>query len=231
MIRAVFFDLYQTLVRYEPPREELQAKALADFGISVTPEKMRWPLVAADEFIYGELARVPLGQRDEKGKMALWAQYQRVLLKEAMIEARDNLVLGLLGKMREVKMGLVLFADVEPVLTDLRNWGMTLGLISNIDRDISATLNELGLPGLLDIMITSLEVGATKPGPQIFQAALQKARVSPGEAIYVGDQYQVDVLGANGAGMKGILLDRGNFFPNITDVPRIQGLGQVLEHL
>ena len=33
MIKAVFFDLYHTLVRYEPPREELQSKALKDFGI------------------------------------------------------------------------------------------------------------------------------------------------------------------------------------------------------
>ena len=33
MIRAVFFDLYQTLVRYDPPREDLISGALGDFGI------------------------------------------------------------------------------------------------------------------------------------------------------------------------------------------------------
>jgi len=231
MIKAVFFDLYHTLVRYEPPREELQAKALADLGVRVTPENMRWPLVAADEFIYGELARLPLGKRDEKDRRALWARYQRVLLKEAGIEAGDDLVLGLLGKMREAKMGLALFDDVKPVLTDLRKRGLTLGLISNIDRDISPTLKGLGIPELLDVIITSLEAGATKPGPRIFQVALEKAGVSSEEAIYIGDQYQVDVLGARGAGMTGILLDRGNFFSSITDVPRIRELAQVVSFL
>ncbi len=56
MIKAVFFDLYHTLVRYDPPREELQAKVLKDFGIEVKPELFRRPLVIADEFIYQEIA-------------------------------------------------------------------------------------------------------------------------------------------------------------------------------
>ena len=44
MIRAVFFDLYYTLVRYEPPQEELEAKALKDFGINASPEVFHRPL-------------------------------------------------------------------------------------------------------------------------------------------------------------------------------------------
>ena len=51
MIKAIFFDLYHTLVRYEPPQEELLSKALRDFGIDMNPEAFRRPLVAADEFI------------------------------------------------------------------------------------------------------------------------------------------------------------------------------------
>jgi putative hydrolase of the HAD superfamily len=52
MIKAVFFDLYQTLVRYEPPREEIEAKVLKNFGIEVTPEALVRPIIVADEFIY-----------------------------------------------------------------------------------------------------------------------------------------------------------------------------------
>ena len=46
MIKAVFFDLYQTLVCYEPPREELQARVLRDFGINVTSDSFRRPMVS-----------------------------------------------------------------------------------------------------------------------------------------------------------------------------------------
>ena len=231
MIKAVFFDLYHTLVRYEPPQEELEAKALKDFGIDVSPEVLRRPLVAANEFIYQEIARRPLSQRSQEEKMALYAQYQGIVLKEAGIEAGEKLVLGMLGKMQQFKMKLVLFDDVAPALNDLKGRGLILGLISNVERDITATLNELGLPSWLDVVVTSQESGFVKPQPEIFQEALRRAGVQPSEAMYVGDQYQVDVIGANGAGMKGVLLDRGGYFEEITDCPRIRSLTELVEHL
>ena len=231
MIKAVFFDLYHTLVRYEPPREELQAKALKDFGIEVNPEILRRPLVAADEFIYQEIAQYPLSKRSEQDKMALWVQYQEVLLKEAGIKADEKLVFGLLGKMQQMEMKLVPFDDVVPALTDLKDRGLILGLISNVERDMTSFLDDTGLQSLLQVVVTSLDAGFSKPQPEIFQEALKQAGVKASEAIYVGDQYQVDVGGANKAGMKGILLDRGDYFVEVTDCPRIQSLVQVAEYL
>jgi len=231
MIKAVFFDLYFTLVCYEPPREELQAKALKDFGIDVTPEIFQQPLATADEFIYQEIARFPLNKRSQEDKMALYVKYQKILLKEAGIEVSEQVVLGLLGKMQKTQMHLVLFDDVLPTLTDLKDKGLILGLISNVDRDISSLLDKVGLSSLLQVVITSQETGFNKPQPEIFQEALRRAGVKAPEAIYVGDQYQIDAAGANKAGMKGVLLDRGNYFKEITGCPRIQSLSQVVEHL
>ena len=231
MIKAVFFDLYHTLVRYEPPREELQSKALKDLGIDVKPEALRRPLVAADEFIYQEIARCPLSKRSDEDKMALYMQYERVMLREAGVEASEQLVLGLLGKMREVDMKLVPFDDVVPALTDLKDRGLTLGLISNVEKDITPLLNKLGLSALLQVVVTSLDAGFGKPQPEIFQAALKMAGIQASEAIYVGDQYQVDIGGANKAGMKGVLLDRGGYMEETADCPRVQSLSQIVEHL
>jgi putative hydrolase of the HAD superfamily len=231
MIKAVFFDLYHTLVRYEPPQEELEAKALKDFGIDVSPEVFHRPLASADEFIYQEIAHRPLSQRSPEEKMALYAQYQRIVLKEAGIEADEKLVLGLLGKMQQFKMKLVLFDDVAPALDALKDQGLTLGLISNVEKDMTATLNELGLPSWLDIVVTSQDCGFNKPRPEIFQEALKRAGVQPSEAVYVGDQYQVDCIGADHAGIKGILLDRHGYYEQITDCPRIRSLTEVAGHL
>ncbi|MFH1651901.1 MAG: HAD family hydrolase [Chloroflexota bacterium] len=231
MIKAVFLDLYHTLVGYDPPREQLQAEALKELGVDADATQLRWPLVTADEFIYKEMARVPMGQRDEKSRMALWAEYQRVFLREAGIAPEEKLVLGLLGKMRQVKMNLRVFDDVAPALDDLKAKGFVLGLISNIDHDITPMLQELGLEAWLEIVVTSQDAGATKPDPQIFRVAAQRAGVKPGEAVFVGDQYQIDVIGARNAGMKGILLDRGDFFGEITDAPRIHSLTQIAAHL
>jgi len=231
MVKAVFFDLYNTLVRYEPPQEELEAQALKDFGIEARPDTFRRPLVAANEFIYQEIARRPLSQRPREETMALYARYQEIVLTEAGIKAEPKLVYGLLGKMQQVKTKLALFDDALPALSGLKERGLVLGLISNIERDMTGTLNELGLAPRLDVVVTSLDAGAAKPNPAIFQAALQKAQVKPEEAIYVGDQYQVDVLGARGAGLKGILLDRYDYYGEIKDCPRIKSLKELVEHL
>jgi len=231
MIKAVFFDLYHTLVRYEPPREETQARGLKELGIEARPEVFQRPLVIADEFIYQEMARVSLSQRSKEEKMALWVQYEKIVLNEAGITADEKLVLDLLNKMWQYDMKLVLFDDVMLALNDIRKQGVTLGLISNIDRDINPLLDELGLSLLLQVIVTSQDVGFNKPHPQIFQAALRRAGVKASEAIYVGDQYQIDVLGANKAGMKGVLLDRGDYFEETTDCPRVLTLTQLLRYL
>jgi putative hydrolase of the HAD superfamily len=231
MIKAVFFDFYNTLVGYDPPREELQARVLKDFGIEVSPEVFRRPLVIADEFIYREHARSPLSKRSKEETRALYAQYQGIVLKEAGIDASQELIAGIMGKWQKLKFKLVLFDDVMPALTHLRELGLILGLISNVERDITPNCRELGLSVLLQVVVTSQEVGFNKPQPKIFQAALKQARVKPAEAIYVGDQHQIDVVGANAVGMRGILLDRGGYFEEITDCLRIRSLTEVAEHL
>jgi len=231
VIKAVFFDLYNTLVTYDPPREETQAKVLEEFGIEVSPEALRRPIIAADEFIYGEHARLPISKRSKEDRGALYAQYHGIILREAGLEASQELIAGILGKLLKLELKLVLFDDVMPTLTRLKEWGVILGLISNVDRDITPICRELGLSAMLGVVVTSQEVGFNKPQPEIFLAALGRAGVKPSEAIYVGDQHQIDVVGANEAGMLGILLDRGGYFEEITDCPKVRSLTEVAEHL
>jgi putative hydrolase of the HAD superfamily len=231
MIKAVFFDLYHTLLGYDPPREELQAGALRDFGIEVSPELLRRPMIVADEYIYREHSRLSLGKRSKEEQAAVWTQYERILLREAGIEADAQLVSGLVGKMRQFELKQVLFDDVLPALTGLKKRGLILGLISNVDQDISALLEKLGLTNWLQVVVTSQDIGFNKPSPEIFREAVKRAGVQPAEAIYVGDQYEIDVIGANKAGLKGILIDRGDFFPEIVDCPRLQNLVQISGYL
>ena len=231
MIKAVFFDLYHTLVTYDPPQEELEAGALKELGVDIQPAALRGPIVAADEFIYNEIARRPLSLRSREEKLALYMQYQEKVLREASLPYDTKLVMSLLGKMQQTTMNLVLFDDVAPTLTELKKRGLILGLISNVEQDINETLTRLELPSWLEIIVTSQDAGANKPQPEIFREALKRASVQPAEALYIGDQYQVDVVGANGAGMKGILLDRTDHYPQITDCPRIQSLAEIFGFL
>jgi putative hydrolase of the HAD superfamily len=231
MITAVFFDLYQTLVRYQPSQAELEAQALESLEIKTTAKAMDLPILAANEFMAQQMAKRPLSKRTREEIAALYIEYQRIVLKEAGIQAEEKTLMRLLGAMQNAQMDLALFEDTLPVLTDLKARGLVTGLISNIEKNMTEAIQKLGIASKLDIVVTSQDAGAVKPQPEIFRFALQKGRVEPGEALYVGDQYRVDVVGANAAGMKGILLDRVGYYKQKPDCPVIKSLKEVIEYM
>ena len=230
MIKAVFFDMYNTLVCYDPPREENQADALNKFGFDFKPEQLTTPIIAADEYFYEENAKLALAKRTDKDKKNLWAQYEAVFLKEAGIMPNAELITALLLEMKNFKYEMMLYDDVIPALTEIKNRGLITGLVSNADRDITAMLQRLKLDTLLEVIVTSQEVGFTKPHREIFEAAVTKAAIKADEALFIGDQYKIDVLGAINAGMTGVLLDRSDYYKNDgIKEPRITNLGQLIE--
>ena len=231
MIKAVFFDYYNTLVDYDPPREETHAKLLGEMGIKITPKELLRPIMLADDFLSKEHSQKSLAKRSKEEIAALYGRYQAMILKEAGLEASPELIGNVLKRWMGVKLKMALYKDVAPALNELKERGLVLGLISNVDRDIDADYEKLGLANWLQLKITSKDVGFTKPRPEIFQAAVKEAGVKPAEAIYVGDQYDIDVVGANGAGMRGILIDRHDFFGDITDSIRIRSFAEISQHL
>lgn len=93
------------------------------------------------------------------------------------------------------------------VLNALRNRGLTLGVISNADGRMRAILQKCGIAQLFDTLIDSHDVGVEKPDPRIFALALERLQVRPDQALYVGDIYGIDVVGAERAGLSAVLLD------------------------
>jgi putative hydrolase of the HAD superfamily len=85
-------------------------------------------------------------------------------------------------------------------------------VISNSNGSVGSVLEETGLTAHLDFVIDSGVVGVEKPDRRIFELALATAKVAAADAVYVGDLYSVDVIGARGAGLQAILLDpRGHW--------------------
>src|SRR5689334_21596628 len=108
-----------------------------------------------------------------------------------------------------------LFEDVLPVLVELRAHRLKLGLVSNTGRNLDEFVRHHGLD--VDAAISSGAHGKTKPHPTIFQAALERLEVVPADAAMVGDTIEVDVEGAKAVGMRGLLLDRENRYPEVTE--------------
>ena len=231
MIKAVFFDFYNTLATYHPPREELYVSICSELGIKAEAKALFSSLAAADIFYRNKNSRSPIDKKTPEEKINFYIEYATMILKGAGVEISRDTALQILAKLREQKWEFRVHDDTLPTLEVLKNRGLILGLISNVVEDMESTYTELGLQPYLNFKVTSAEVGCDKPNPEIFQAALQKAQVKPEEVIYTGDQYDIDIVGARGVGMKALLIDRNDYFPDITDCPRIRSLAEVTKHI
>jgi FMN phosphatase YigB (HAD superfamily) len=97
------------------------------------------------------------------------------------------------------------YADAVPTLRALRARGVATALVSNVGFDLRPVLDGLGLLRWLDVVVLSYEVGAIKPEPEIFAAALDAlGGVAPGDALMVGD-HAADG-GAVALGIRSLLL-------------------------
>jgi putative hydrolase of the HAD superfamily len=99
--------------------------------------------------------------------------------------------------------------EAEAALRLARARGLRTACISNSNGTVAAILEGLGLARHLDFVIDSSQVGVEKPDPRIFRIALERAGVAATEAVYVGDLYSIDVVGARAAGLSAILMDPG----------------------
>ncbi|HLB27647.1 MAG TPA: HAD-IA family hydrolase [Dehalococcoidales bacterium] len=232
MIKAVFFDWSNTLARYAPSREELQSQALAELGFSFSPRQIAPGLAIADRFLFEETAASPVRLRHKEEQEKVYARYQQIVLSEIGAGMADDpqAIMKRLVRLDELyrqQLGFVLYDDVLPALGSLKERKLILGLVTNMDADMKRVCRGLGLTDYLSVIITSAEVGASKPKPKIFLAALEQAGVKASEAIHVGDQLDIDVAGAIAAGIRPILLDRDDSFRGFLAYPRIRSLSEV----
>jgi putative hydrolase of the HAD superfamily len=84
------------------------------------------------------------------------------------------------------------YADAAPTLAALAAREVRVGLISNIGFDLREILHAHGFGSLADTATLSYEVGAMKPDPRIFRAALSIFGVAPEQTVMVGDNPDAD---------------------------------------
>jgi HAD superfamily hydrolase (TIGR01509 family) len=207
--RAVLFDAGNTLIRMD---YAAIAAALERQGVAVD--------VAAVED--AELrARVRLDPHLAPGasteSVAVHDHYLRYLLEPLGVTAASTI--AAVERWRRdynAPTGLWTRADASaaPALARAKAAGLVVGVISNSNGTVGRTLETAGLASRIDFVLDSSVVGVEKPDPRIFRLGLERAAVAADEAVYVGDLYSVDVLGARAAGLAGVLIDpRGYWGP------------------
>ena len=231
MIKAVFFDFYNTLAHFWPPVQEIQAAACREVGLFVEKEGILKGYAKADELFSRENHDRPLYLRSEEERNKFFSHYEQLILRGAGLDVSLALAESVWRIGASVPKSFSLFDDVKPTLSRLKEMGLATGVLSNLVEPLPPIVTALGIESHLDVLVTSKEVGAEKPDPRMFNAALEKVGILPQEAVHVGDQYHSDVGGARGVGINPVLLDRGNHHPEITDCPRLSTLTELVAFL
>jgi HAD superfamily hydrolase (TIGR01509 family) len=120
--------------------------------------------------------------------------------------------------------------DTPALLETLCARGYTLGVVSNADGRVAASLDACGIAPHFKVVIDSHVVGVEKPDPRIFRLALDACGTHPEETIYIGDIYEIDIVGARNAGIRPFLLDPLSLYGEV-DCERIDSLTRLLELL
>lgn len=222
--RAVIFDVGNTLAFPDWKRiNEITKRAAA---CSYDPTLLHDRMCA----IVRRLDSDPAMLRDlaERRLARGWAYrllYGGLGLDEAQIEA---LVAALIAEQSERHLWNDLNRDAVPVIRELKKLGLIVAAISNTDDgQIERLLRALEVADYLDLIVDSHVVGLTKPDPRIFLHTIERLGVAPDEAVYIGDSYTQDVVGARRAGLRAILFDPFDMHTELEAV-RIRSLRELI---
>lgn len=216
-IKAVFFDLDGTLRHSVPSGSEVFNAYLTTIGFPVNEEArlraLRWEhLYWANSTDLRDDLLAHSGETEN-----FWIEYsrRRLIALGASPETAVELAPNVSKHMGEFyKPESVIPEEVRRVLPQLKQAGHILAVISNRDKPFQDLLHEHGIHEFFDFVLAAGEVSVWKPDPGLFEHALRRAGLSPNEAIYVGDNYYADVVGARRAGLEPVLYDPLGIFPD-----------------
>ncbi|MBQ4640058.1 MAG: HAD-IA family hydrolase [Clostridia bacterium] len=187
MIKAVVFDLYETLITEWVSRKYLSSQCARDLGI--------------DPSLFRELWNSCHHAMDT-GRLSY-----RQVLTEILIAAGKTPDDALMAACEEKRITgkndcfAVIDENVLQMLSALKQQGLKLCLCSNCSADEVEGLLSSSLHPLFDAVILSYQVGLAKPDRQIYLHCTETLSVLPEECLFVGDGGSRELFGAGDVGM------------------------------
>jgi FMN hydrolase / 5-amino-6-(5-phospho-D-ribitylamino)uracil phosphatase len=226
MIRALSFDLDDTLWPIAPTIEHAERRLQDWLSAEVPAIAPLWPVARMralrDEVAqsHPEIAHDYREQRRRSLRIVLAAEIDRERLVE---HAYDTFYAA--------RNEVTLYADAGEVLPHLAR-RFRLASLSNGNAD----LQRIGLAHHFEQRISARDVGVMKPDPQIFSHLCRQLELDASEIAHIGDDPDLDVIGAKRAGMFAIWLNRdGNAWPHAVppdlEINDLHGLRTWLEAL
>jgi putative hydrolase of the HAD superfamily len=215
-IRAVLFDAGGTLIHIDGERVCVAA------GIPFDAPSFRRSEAAAVDAVRRFVLEKPASTDAERLPL-----YLDTMLVGLGFEAREERR-GAAGRVSAEHARANLWsrgAEGAPeTLAVLVRRGYRLAVISNADGRVRGLLERAGFGELLEFVVDSAEIGFEKPDPRIFHTATGRLGLSPAACAYVGDIYEIDVLGAAAAGLVPVLIGNAPAPEGVLRVPNLRAL-------
>jgi len=215
---GILFDLGGTLVDYDGPgggMDALNSAYRAVYDVAVH-HGYSGDLVN----FQGQFQRLEdlLWEEAKAGRRALTLDGELVLLfRQIELRADPGLVAAAVeAYCRSWQSRCAVYPDSHSALRKLKADGLKIGLVSNTalpGTAHTADLDRFGLLPCFDDLVFSSEVGLWKPQPEVYNLALSRLGLSADVAVFVGDRLVDDVVGAQRAGLRGILIVRDDAEP------------------
>lgn len=157
-------------------------------------------------------------------------RFRRLLAAAGVDRAADQAAEVARRYRREYEVASQPVAGAVELLTRLKHAGALVVIVTNnVVAEQRLKLARCGLADLVDALVTSEEVGVSKPDPRIFTVALDRARAAPTDAVMLGDAWATDIEGALASGIRPVWLNRFDRARPIASVEEIASLEPV-EH-
>ncbi|MEK6711708.1 MAG: HAD family hydrolase [Nitrospinota bacterium] len=214
--RTVAFDLFDTLVDFDPTRlpevdtggkmERTTTRpaydALYEGGYAL-------PHYPAFHLLWLDTSRQVWADRDndpECREVASTVRFRRLMDRMVSIPAAQKDEAAALAREShmEALIGAALFDPARFAMLDrIREGGLRMGVVTNFDHTPAAhrLLERRGIAPYLDVVLVSEEEGYRKPSPRLFLKAAERLGAAPGEVLFVGDTFTTDVVGPQKVGM------------------------------
>lgn len=222
-LRAVFLDVGNTLITERPSRYAIYAEHARSRGIEIDAERMKACMRNAHDAL-------PLELDGAFRYSDPWFRaFIRTLFHDELGLAQDELP-GLTEELFarfEDPATFRAFPGLDELLARLRERGLALGVISNWSARLPRVLSGLNLAERFDFVLCSALERMEKPDPALFRKALERAGVSPAEALHAGDHRERDVEAALAVGLQAVLVDHAGLRRPREGVPHVRGLPEL----
>jgi putative hydrolase of the HAD superfamily len=206
--QAVFFDVGNTLLFPYPSVSHVCEEILRDAGYVRDLGAIESVMPLVDQYYEDRYRDDDAFWTSEEETSGVWVGMYSLLCRRLGIEERaGELAMAVYDAFGSSERWRA-WDDVRPAIERLRDRGVHVGVISNWDRRLPGLLEGLGLTDIVEVVVSSADVGLRKPDPRIFELACERLGVEAARSVHVGDHVYADVLGARTAGLAPILIDR-----------------------